>query len=123
MSALPICSSRWAAWSLRTDGRKLRFIFNGAEADFEANTRQVRARGNPVPDLPANFLLLNNRGYVPVAAIVQLLPRIANQAAEFHPCLPPLVRGFNSAALRRRAASLALSLWCSPLQLRSTHRW
>jgi N-acetylmuramoyl-L-alanine amidase len=68
----------------RSDGRKLSFIFNGAETDFEANTRQVRTRGNPVPDLPANFLLLNGRGYVPVASIVQLLPRIANQAAEFH---------------------------------------
>jgi N-acetylmuramoyl-L-alanine amidase len=68
----------------RSDGSKLKFIFNGAETDFEANSRQVRARGNPVPDLPANFLLLNGRGYVPVASIVQLLPRIANQAAEFH---------------------------------------
>ena len=102
----------------RTDGRKLRFIFNGVEADFEANTRQVRARGNPVPDLPANFLLLNGRGYVPVASIVQLLPRIANQAAEFHPVSRRLFVGstqLHYAADLRHSPSRLVLTFSSPV--------
>jgi N-acetylmuramoyl-L-alanine amidase len=95
------------------DGKTLRLTFNSVEADFFANNRQVHARGNSHLDLPANFLLIDGRGYVPTASITQLLPRITNQAAEFHAASRRLFVGSPqlryTAELRRAPSRLVLT--------------
>jgi N-acetylmuramoyl-L-alanine amidase len=65
------------------DGKKLKLTFNGAEAEFQDGKRQCRVRSNKL-DLPSNFLLVDGRGYVPATSVAQLLPRLADQAANFH---------------------------------------
>lgn len=102
----------------RSDGKTLRFTFNGVESDFVANTRQVRAHGNPILDLAANFLLIDGRGFVPVASITQLLPRIANQAADFHTASRRLFVGpaeLHYAAELRHAPSRLVLTFSAPV--------
>ena len=97
----------------RSDGKKLKLTFNGVETVFEANSRQLRARGTPTLDLSANFLLIDGRGFVPVASIPQLLPRLANQPADFHAAARRLFVGpiqlHYSAELRHSPSRLVLS--------------
>lgn len=68
----------------RVGDKKLTLIFNGAAADFQDGKRQYRTSTNTRMELPANFLLMDGRGYVPVGAIAQLLPRVAGMPADFH---------------------------------------
>lgn len=68
----------------RAGDKKLTLIFNGAAADFQDGKRQYRTSANTKLELPSNFLLIDGRGYVPVAAIPLLLSRVANLPAEFH---------------------------------------
>jgi N-acetylmuramoyl-L-alanine amidase len=68
----------------RSNGRKLTLIFNGGAAEFQDGKRQYRTSANNKLELPSNFLLIDGRGYVPVASLVQLLPRVTQLTAEFH---------------------------------------
>ena len=68
----------------RVQGDKLTLIFNGITSDFQDGKRQYRTATNPRLELAANFLLVDGRGYVPVASITQLLARAAGLTAEFH---------------------------------------
>ena len=67
----------------RVDGKKLKLTFNGAEADFQDGKRPYHVRSNKL-ELTSNFLLIDGRGYIPAASIAQLLPRLADQATDFH---------------------------------------
>ena len=65
-------------------GNKLTVSFNGVEAEFQEGTRQARAGANSKLEMNANFLLVDGRGYIPVAWITQLLPALSGQPVEFH---------------------------------------
>lgn len=67
----------------RVGGKKFTLTFNGVKAEFHENKRQVRA-GETRLDLDSDFVLLDGRGYIPVASLSQLLPIIAGQPVEFH---------------------------------------
>jgi N-acetylmuramoyl-L-alanine amidase len=67
----------------RIHGNKLTLTFNGGEAEFQNGKRQVRA-ANAKFDMGADFLLVDGRGYIPVASVASLLPSITGQTAEFH---------------------------------------
>jgi N-acetylmuramoyl-L-alanine amidase len=97
----------------RLDGKKLILVFNGNAAEFQDGKRQYRTRSNTKLELLSNFLLLDGRGYVPVSSIAQLLPRIADQAAEYHAASRRLFVGASpvrySAELRHAPPRLVLS--------------
>jgi N-acetylmuramoyl-L-alanine amidase len=97
----------------RPEGKKLILIFNGAAAEFQDGRRQYRTRSNTRPELLANFLLVDGRGYIPVNSIAQLLPRITDQPAEFHAGPRRLFVGSTqykySAELRHGPSRLVLS--------------
>ncbi|MDR3764170.1 MAG: N-acetylmuramoyl-L-alanine amidase [Acidobacteriota bacterium] len=67
----------------RADGKKIKLSFNGLDAEFQDGKRQFKLRGEK-QDLSANFAVIDGRGYIPVAALAHLLPRIAELPADFH---------------------------------------
>jgi N-acetylmuramoyl-L-alanine amidase len=70
-------------WTLR---------YNQVEAEFTNGKKQARISGHDF-DLPANFLLENGRGLVPVAALNYLLPRILGTPVNFNPAARRFVIG------------------------------
>ncbi len=68
----------------RTDGSEFALNFNGKAAVFQVGKRQYRASATNKLELASNFLLIDGRGYIPVASMVQVLPHIADMTAEFH---------------------------------------
>jgi N-acetylmuramoyl-L-alanine amidase len=60
--------------SARTDGARWRLHFYRIEGVFQAGRGRARVHGYDL-DLPAKFILENNRGLVPVSALSLLLPR------------------------------------------------
>ncbi len=66
---------------------KLEFTPSGAsrpiELEFSANKRRAKVKGAQF-DLPANFLLSAGRGYVPLASLPNLLPRILELTVQLH---------------------------------------
>src|SRR5579864_2144088 len=60
--------------SARTDGARWRLRFYRIEGVFQAGRGRARVHGYDL-DLPAKFVLENNRGLVPVSALSLLLPR------------------------------------------------
>jgi N-acetylmuramoyl-L-alanine amidase len=69
--------------SARIDGSRWRLRFYRIEADFQAGRGRARVHGYDV-DLPAKFLLENDRGLVPVSALSLLLPRILGGPVTLH---------------------------------------
>ena len=61
--------------SARASGDHWRFRFNDVQTEFMSGKRRARVRGSDF-DLPANFLLENSRGLVPVSSLSTLLPRV-----------------------------------------------
>jgi len=61
--------------SVKTNGGHWTFRYNDVEADFAAGRMQARVRGSDI-DLPAAFVLENNRGLVPISGLGALLPPI-----------------------------------------------
>ena len=61
--------------SARADGPRWRLRYYREEDDFQPGKTRARIQGRDL-DLPAKFILENNRGLVPVAALSTLLPRI-----------------------------------------------
>lgn len=64
--------------------KNLTLVFNGAASEFQDGKRQYRTSTNPRVELPANFLLIDGRGYIPVGGIAQVLSRVATLQSEFH---------------------------------------
>ncbi len=98
------------------DGKKLKLTFNGSEAEFQDGKRQCRVRSSKL-DLPSNFLLVDGRGYVPATSVAQLLPRLADQAANFHQASRRLFVGSSelhySAEVRHSPFAACVQLYCS----------
>ncbi len=94
------------------EGNRVRFLFNGTESVFEQGNTQCRVRSTSV-NLPAGFLLQDGRGYVPLASVSVLLPRMAELTAEMHPVSHRLFVGVASihytAELRTSPSRLVLS--------------
>lgn len=86
----------------RADGKKWKLRFTGTkpavEAEFEDGKTAAKIRNNNLT-LPAPFVLEGNRGYVPVAALANVLPRMTDRTADLH-----------AAALRLFIGSSAIKL-------------
>jgi len=96
----------------RVDGKKLKLTFNNTEAEFQDGKRQYHVRSNKF-ELLSNFLLVDGRGYIPVASVAQVLPRLADQAANFHQASRRLFVGSSelhyTAELRHSPSRLVLT--------------
>jgi len=64
-------------------GGHWKFRYYEVESEFTAGKTRVKVRGKEF-DLPANFLLENGRGLVPLASLETLLPRILGGPVTFH---------------------------------------
>ncbi len=60
----------------RIGGGKFTLIFNGGAAEFQDGKRQYRTSSNSKQELPSNFLLVDGRGFIPSASIVQVMPSL-----------------------------------------------
>jgi N-acetylmuramoyl-L-alanine amidase len=69
--------------SARTEGRAWRLNYNGTDSEFTPGKTQARVHGQAF-DLPANFLLENGRGLVPLSALPSLMPRFLWVPVNFH---------------------------------------
>lgn len=94
------------------DGKKFKLTLNGTEAEFQDGKRQYRVRSSK-QELLSNFLLVDRHGYLPVLAIASFLPRLTDQAANFHATPRRLFVGSSelhySAELRRSPSRLVLT--------------
>jgi len=68
----------------RSDGIHWKLRFNDADAEFTAGKNRAKIHGRDV-DLPANFLLENGRGLVPLTSLGNLLPRLLSSSVTFNP--------------------------------------
>ena len=69
--------------SARTEGQHWKLRFNDVDCDFAAGKMRSRIRGRDV-DLPANFIIENSRGLVPLNSLSSLLPRFLGASVNFH---------------------------------------
>ena len=69
--------------SARTSGDHWKFRCNDVETEFIRGKTRVHVRGSDL-DLPANFLLENGRGLVPLSSLSTLLPRILGGPITFN---------------------------------------
>lgn len=69
--------------SAKTEGAHWRFRYNNVESEFIAGQKRARVRGVEV-DLPANFLLENGRGLVPLSSLSSLLSRFLGGQVTYH---------------------------------------
>ena len=69
--------------SSRTDGRVWRLNFNRIDSEFTPGKTRARIRGQAF-DLPANFLLENGRGLVPLNSLPTLMQRYLGAPINFH---------------------------------------
>jgi N-acetylmuramoyl-L-alanine amidase len=65
------------------DSSKWKLRYKDIDGEFAAGKSRAKVRGQNF-DLPANFLLENGRGMVPVSALVTLLPRFLGGPVTFH---------------------------------------
>jgi N-acetylmuramoyl-L-alanine amidase len=71
--------------TVRVDGQASRWKlrYNDVDSEFAAGKRRCRIRGRDY-DLPANFLLEDGRGLVPLASLSTLMPRFLGGPVTFH---------------------------------------
>jgi N-acetylmuramoyl-L-alanine amidase len=71
----------------RVDGKKWKLTFTGngqaIDAEFQDGKRKGKVRGSDF-ELPANFVLQGGRGYIPIAALPNLLPRLLERTVDLH---------------------------------------
>lgn len=67
----------------KTDGSRWKLRYNDVEGEFNTGKTRARVRGRDF-DLPANFLMEDGRGLVPLAALTTLLPRFLGGPVTFH---------------------------------------
>jgi N-acetylmuramoyl-L-alanine amidase len=82
------------------------------DLEFQNNKRRGKVRGANI-DLPANFVLAGGRGYIPISALPDILPRLLEQTAELHAAGHRLFIGNTSlkllAYLRKNPSRLVLT--------------
>ena len=81
----------------KLDGKKLKLNFTSAgnkqqQAEFRDGKNEVKVNGKKFK-LPANFVLQNGRGYVPLSSVSELLPRLGLQPAEYRAASQRLLIG------------------------------
>jgi len=69
----------------KASGASYVLTFNGRKSEFRDGKREVRASGTATINLNARFVILDDRGYVPVASITRLLPYITGKTVIYHP--------------------------------------
>ena len=69
--------------SARADGTRWRLRYYREEDDFQVGKTRARIQGRDL-DMPAKFLLENNRGLVPVSALTTLLQKILGGPVTLH---------------------------------------
>ncbi len=69
--------------SAKSEGPRWRLRYNNVEGDFQVGKIHARIQGRDA-DLGAKFLVENNRGLVPVAALSSLLPRFLGGPVNLH---------------------------------------
>jgi len=67
----------------RSNGAKWKFSYNGMDSEFVNGKKRARINGRDW-DLPANFVLENGRGLVPLSSLSTLLPQFLGGAVAFH---------------------------------------
>ena len=67
----------------KTEGARWKLRYNGVDSEFTAGRTRARVRGQDL-NLPANFLMENGRGLVPLTALTTLLPRFLGGPVTFH---------------------------------------
>jgi N-acetylmuramoyl-L-alanine amidase len=67
----------------KTDGLRWKFRYNNVEGEFNVGKTRARVQGHDV-DLPANFLLENGRGLVPLNSLTVLLTRFLGGPVAFN---------------------------------------
>src|SRR2546428_4641532 len=67
----------------KTDSSRWKFRYNNAEGEFNVGKTRARVQGHDV-DLPANFLLENGRGLVPLNSLTVLLTRFLGGPVTFN---------------------------------------
>ncbi len=67
----------------KTDGSRWKFRYNNVEGEFNVGKTRARVQGHDV-DLPANFLLENGRGLVPLNSLTVLLTRFLGGPVTFN---------------------------------------
>jgi N-acetylmuramoyl-L-alanine amidase len=67
----------------RSNGSKWKFSYNGMDSEFVNGKKRARINGRDW-DLPANFVLENGRGLVPLSSLSTLLPQFLGGAVAFH---------------------------------------
>jgi len=71
------------AVSAKANGNRWKFRYYDVESEFTAGQTRARIRGIDF-DLPANFLLENGRGLVPLSCLGTLMPRILGGPVTFN---------------------------------------
>src|SRR5579872_275982 len=71
------------AVSAKASGPRWKFRYYDIESEFTAGKTRARIRGGDY-DLPANFLLENGRGLVPLSCLATLMPRILGGPVTFN---------------------------------------
>src|SRR5256712_4118552 len=67
----------------KTDSSRWKFRYNNAEGEFNVGKTRARVQGHDV-DLPANFVLENGRGLVPLNSLTVLLTRFLGGPVTFN---------------------------------------
>lgn len=71
----------------RLEGKKWKLRFTGSgstiETEFQDGKRKGKVRDTEF-DLPSNFVLQGDRGYVPISSLGNLLPRVLERTVEVH---------------------------------------
>jgi N-acetylmuramoyl-L-alanine amidase len=78
--------------SAKTSGNRWKLTYNNADFEFSAGGKKVRAQDKNF-DLPADFLLENGRGLVPISSLGMLLPRILGGPVTFNEAARRLLVG------------------------------
>jgi N-acetylmuramoyl-L-alanine amidase len=71
------------AVTAKTEGSRWKFRYNNVEGEFNAGKTRARIQGHDV-DLPANFIVENGRGLVPLNSLAVLLPRFLGGPVTFN---------------------------------------
>jgi N-acetylmuramoyl-L-alanine amidase len=69
--------------SAKVEGSRWKLRYKNLDCEFVAGKTRMRIAGHDF-DLPANFLLENGRGLVPLASLSTLLPRLLGGPVTFH---------------------------------------
>ena len=68
---------------IKSEGSKWKLRYNDVDSEFTKGKKQAKVKGREI-DLPANFVLEEGRGLVPLASLSTLLPQFLGGPVTFH---------------------------------------